>query len=114
MRNFFMLLTFEAQRNFRHELFDSIEAQRNSTIAEQRFRTKKKRNLTSEMKISQQSANSAFFKILDRNKANNLLKKADIYHYYDQNGTKLSSMYKIVLLTEKNFESAAQLKRNKF
>ena len=85
-----------------------------SAIEEQRFFTKLKRNLTSVMKISQHNANSAFFVILDRKKANNLLKKADIYHYYDRNGTKLSSMYKIALLTEKNFESAAQLKRNKF
>ena len=53
-----------------------------------------------------------FFVILDR--ANNLLKKADIYQAYDRNETKLNAMYKIVLLTEKNFESATQLKRNKF
>ena len=49
--------------------------------------------------------------ILDR--VNNLLKKA-IYQAYDRNETKLKAMYKIALLTENNFESAAQLKRNKF
>ena len=99
MRNF-ILLTFEAQRNFRNcgtAFSYQVKAQPN-------FRNK----------ISQHNANSAFFVILDRKKANNLPKKADIYHYYDRNGTKLSSMYKIALLTEKNFESAAQLKRNKF
>ena len=35
----------EAQRNFRNELFGSVEAQRNSAIAERHFRTKLKRNL---------------------------------------------------------------------
>ena len=42
-----------------------------------------------------------------------MLSKADIYQHYDLNGVKLSSMYRIALLTEKRFESAAQLKRNK-
>ena len=49
-----------------------------------------------------------------------MLKKADIYQYYDQNGTKLSLIHKIALLTEKNkkkqsnkLESAVQLKGNK-
>ena len=42
-------------------------------------------------------------------------KKADIYQYYNQNGTKLSLMYTIALLTEKNiYISAAQFWRNKF
>ena len=41
----------KAQRNFRNELFHAIEAQRNSAIAEQRFCTKLKRNLTSAIKI---------------------------------------------------------------
>ena len=36
--------------------------------------------------------------------------KADIYQYYDRNGTKLSSMYKIAPLIEKKFESAANFK----
>ena len=35
-------LISEAQRNFRNELFDSVEAQRNSTIAERHFRIKLK------------------------------------------------------------------------
>ena len=77
-----------------------------------RFRINLKRNLTSANEISQHNANTAFFVILEK-KSSNLL-KADIYHYYDRNGTKLGSMYKITLLPEKNFESAAQLKRNKF
>ena len=47
-------------------------------------------------------------------RVNNLLKKADIYQYFDRNGTKLRSMHRIALLTEKKFESAAQLKCNKF
>ena len=54
------------------------------------------------------------FSILDRKRVNYLLMKADIYHYYNQNETKLSSRYRIVLLTEKKIESAAQFKRNKF
>ena len=41
-------------------------------------------------------------------------KKTDIYQNYNRNETKLSSMYRIALLTQKNFKSAAQLKRNKF
>ena len=98
----------KAQRNFRNKFFDSIE------IAEWHFCTKLKRNLTSEIEISQHNANTPFFAIFDRKKVNNLLKKADICQYHDQNGTKLRSRYRIALLTEKNFESAAQLKRNKF
>ena len=47
-------------------------------------------------------------------RVNNLLKKVDIYQYYDRNGTKLRSIYRIALLTETNFERAAQLERNKF
>ena len=98
----------KAQRNFRNELFDSVEAQRNSAIAVRYFRTKSKRNLTSATKISRHNANTAFFAILDRKRANNLLKKAGIYQYYDRNGTKLSSMYSIALLTEKMIENSAQ------
>ena len=56
----FIFLTSEAQRNFRNELFRSVEAQRNSAIAEQRFRTKLKRNLTSAIEISQHNAIAAF------------------------------------------------------
>ena len=58
----FILLTSEAQRNFRKELFHAIEAQRNSTIAEQRFRTKLKHNLTFATEISQHNANTAFLR----------------------------------------------------
>ena len=113
MRNLIFLL-FEAQRNFRNELFDSVKAQRNSAIAERYFRTKLKRNLTSAIEISQHNANTAFFAILDWKRVNNLLNKPEIYQYYDGNRAKLSSMYRIALLTEKTFESATQLKRNKF
>ena len=52
----------KAQRKFHNELFHAIEAQRNSAIAEQRFRTKLKRNLTSAIEISQHNANAAFFR----------------------------------------------------
>ena len=63
MRNLIFLLS-EAQRNFRNELFDSVEAQRNFAIAERCFRTKLKCNLTSAIEISQHNANTAFFAIL--------------------------------------------------
>ena len=56
----FIFLTSEAQRNFRNELFRATEAQRNFEIAEQRFRTKLKRNLTSAIEILQHNANAAF------------------------------------------------------
>ena len=109
-----IFLLSEAQRNFRNELFDSVEAQRNSAIAERYFLTKLKHNLTSAIEISQHNANTAFFTILDWKRVNNLLNKPKIYQYYDGNGAKLSSTYKIALLTKKNFESALQLKCNKF
>ena len=107
MRNLIFVIS-ETQRNFRTKLFDSVEAQRNSAIAERHFRTKLKRNLTSAIEILQHTANTAIFAIFGRKRLNNLLKKADIYQYYDRNGTKLSSMYRIALLIKKNFESAAQ------
>ena len=113
MRNLIFLIS-DAQRCFRNELFDSVEAQRNSSIAERHFGTKLKRNLTSAIEISQHNVNNAFFASLFRKRVNSLLKKAEIYQYYDWDGTKLSSMYRILLLTKKNFESDAQLKRNKF
>ena len=46
MRDLIFLIS-EAQRNFRNELFDSVEAQHNSAIAERHFRTKLKRKLPS-------------------------------------------------------------------
>ena len=104
----------EAQRNFCNKLFDLPEAQRNSAIVERHFRTKLKRNPTSAIEISQHNANAAFFCDFRQKKINNLLKKADIYQCYDRNGTTLSSIDRIALLTEKNIESAAQLKRNNF
>ena len=110
----FIFLISEAHRNFCNELFDSVEAQRNSAIAERHFRTKLKRKLTSAIEISQHNANTAFLQFLTE-KTYNLLKKADIYQCFNRNATKLRSMYKIALLTEKKkIESAAQLKRNKF
>ena len=45
MRDLIFLIS-EAQRNFRYELFDSVEAHRNSAIAERHFCTKLKRNRT--------------------------------------------------------------------
>ena len=107
MRNFIFLIS-EAQRNFCNKLFNLVE------IAEWHFCTNLKRNLTSAMEISQHNANTPFFAILDRKRVNNLLKKADIYQYHDRNETKLRSMYRIALLTEKKIESAAQLKCKKF
>ena len=104
MPNLIFLIS-EAQRNFRKKLFDSVEAQRNSAIAERHFRTKLKRNLTSAIEISQPKANTRFFAILDKKRANNLQKKVDIYQYSDRSGTKLSSMYKIALLTKKIVEA---------
>ena len=74
--NFFL---FEAQRNFRNQLFDSVVAQRNSAVAKWQFRTTLKRIVTSVIEISQHNANITFFAILDRKRVNNLLKKAYIY-----------------------------------
>ena len=61
-----LFLISEAQRNFHNELFDSVEAQRNSAITEPHFRTKLKGNLISTVEISQHNANTAFFAIFDR------------------------------------------------
>ena len=64
MRSVIFLLS-ATQRNFRNEVFDSVEAQRNSAIAEWHFCTKLKCNLTSAIEISQHNANTAIFAILD-------------------------------------------------
>ena len=82
MRNLIFLIS-EAQRNFRNELFDSVEAQSSSAIAERHFCTKLKCNLTFAIEILQHDANTAFFAILNGKRANNLPKKADICQYYD-------------------------------
>ena len=79
----YFFLVSEAQCNFCNELFDSVEAQLNSAI-----------------KISQHCKYRIFCHFRQK-KVNNLLKKADIYQYYDRNGTKLSSMYRIALFTKK-------------
>ena len=91
MRNLCFCI-LEAQRNFRNKIFDSVKAQRNFAIAERHFCAKLKRNLISAIEISQNNAHTAYFAIFDRKRTNNLLKKADIYQYYDRNGTKLSLM----------------------
>ena len=62
MRNLIFLIS-EAQPNFRNELFDSVEAERNYAIAERHFRTKLKRNLTFAIEILQHIANTSFFAI---------------------------------------------------
>ena len=68
MRNSIFLIS-EAQRNFRNELFDSVEAQRNSAIVERRFRTMLKRNLTPAIKVSLKNANTACFATFDKKKS---------------------------------------------
>ena len=100
MRNLIFLIC-ETQHNFRNELFDTVEEQRNPTIAERHFRTELKHNLTFAIEISQLNANFSFSAILDRNRVNNLPKKADIFQHCDRNGTKLCSTYRIALLTGK-------------
>ena len=74
MRTLIFLIS-EAQRNFRNELFDLVEAQRNSAIAEQNFRTKLKRNLTSAIEISQHNANTAFLRFKTKKRANNCYRR---------------------------------------
>ena len=73
MSNLIFLIS-EAQRNFRNELFDSVEAQRNSAIAERHFWTELKRNVSSAIEISQHNASIAFFAILYRKRVKDLLK----------------------------------------
>ena len=78
MCHLFFLIS-EAQRNFRNKFFNSVEAHRNSAIAERHFCTKLERNLASAIETSQHNANSAFFAILNRKRVSTLLKKADIH-----------------------------------
>ena len=75
MRNLFFLI-FEALRNFRNELFDSVEAQRNFVIAERHFCSKQKRNPTSAIEILQHNAIIAFFSILGKKRVIKLLKRS--------------------------------------
>ena len=82
MPNLIFLIS-EAQHSFHNKLFDSVEVLHNSAIAKRYFCTKLKRNLISAIEISQHSANTAIFAILDRKRANSLLKKADSCQYYD-------------------------------
>ena len=74
-----LLFDFWQQRNFCNKLYELVEAQRNSAIAERHFRPKLQRSLTSAIETSQHNANTTFSAILDRKRENNLLKKADIY-----------------------------------
>ena len=57
------------------------------------YQVKELFTVTSATEISQRNANSAFFAIFDRKRANNLPKKANLYQSYDRNGAKLSFMY---------------------
>ena len=61
-----IFLISETQRNFCNEHFNSVEAQRNSAIAERYFLTKLTCNLTSAIENSQHTANTAFFGIFYR------------------------------------------------
>ena len=101
MRDLIFLIS-EAQRNFRNELFDSVEAQHNSAIAERHFRTKLKRNLPSAKWISQHNANTAVFATWDK-KEQIIAKEGRHLLILRSNGTKWSSnsMYRMAQLTEK-------------
>ena len=81
-----------------------IQLKRNA-IAEWHFCTKLKRNLTSAIKISQHYTNTAFFAILDRKRVNNMLKSPTFTNITIEMGTKLSSMHRIALLTEKHLKA---------
>ena len=72
-----IFLISKAQRYFRNELFNTVEAQRNSAIADQYIGTKSKRNLTSAYKISEAQWKYRIFAIFDQIGISNLLKKAD-------------------------------------
>ena len=89
MRNL-ILLIFEVKRNFRNQLFDSVEAQRNCVTgssyqvkAQPNFRDQ---NFTRQCKYR-------IFCNLDRKGVNrHLIKKADIHQYYDRNGITLTEV----------------------
>ena len=57
---YLIFLFSEAQRNFRNKLFDLVEVQRNSVIAEKNFWTKSKRNLIFAVTFTIGNANSKF------------------------------------------------------
>ena len=102
MRNL-IFLNSEAQCNYRNELFDSVEDQCNCGTAflylvkaQPNFYNW---NLTTKCKCR------IFFCDFRQKRINTLLKKANIYQYYDQNGTTLSSIDKIALLTEKKLKA---------
>ena len=59
MRNLIFLFS-KAQRYFRNELFNLVEAQCNCAISERDFRTKSKRNLTSAIKLRKHNGNFVF------------------------------------------------------
>ena len=80
-----IFLISKVQRNFRNEVCDLVEAQHISAIAEQDFHNKLNfcnSNFTTQCKYR-------IFCYFRHEKVNKLLKKADIYQYHDQNGTKL-------------------------
>ena len=117
MRNLIFLIS-EAHCNVRNKLFDSVETQPNAANAERHFRSKLKRNLTSAIlafyHTMQKQCKKHIFCNLRQKKVNKLLKKADICQYYTILQLKWNKIDRIALLPEKNFESATQLKRNKF
>ena len=63
MRNLIFLIS-KAQRNFRNEVFDSVEAKRNFAIAKRHFGTKSRRNVNSAIKITTHNPNAAFLQFL--------------------------------------------------
>ena len=73
MRNL-IFLTLKRSAIFCKELFDAVEAHRDSEIAELHFRAKLKRDLTFANEISQDNATTSVFAILERKISNNLLK----------------------------------------
>ena len=109
MRDLIFLIS-EAQRNFRNEL-----SQHDSAIAERHFRTKLKRNLTSAIRMNFTTQRKyRIFLRFETKKEQIIAKEGRHLLTLRSNGTKLRSMYRNALLTEKKIESAAQLKRNKF
>ena len=80
-----IFLISEVKRNFRNELFDSVEAQCNSAIVETHFRTMLKCNLTSAIEISQHDANRLLYCIFCnfRQKKSKQFVKEGRHQYFD-------------------------------
>ena len=99
MRNLIFLIS-KAQRNFRNELFGSVEARQfHDYETAFSYQVKAQPNFCI-WNFTTQCKYRTFCNFWQK-RVNNLLKIADIYQYFDRNGTKLRSMYKIALLTEK-------------